>query len=317
MANAKSRLRPYHVFKYEVTRVNQLYWVTGYSYDRTRAILRAIAETGDTAVPRVDHLWPSVNKGQARQTTVPLPEFIGNFDQNLESLRLSSVLYLCSAFENALSGYFVLCCLYRPKQLDASWTHAACPALTATPTEFSTLVRRSADAAGASLSKSKLRGPYSERLKKMESMFGLGLPLSSLPASALDAHYKVRHQIAHDQGLTAADDPTLSIDEVLAGSANVSEAVWKAMNAEFLKTVEEVDSAVRKSVVGDHGACLAVMRVLTRSPSSGSGLSVGQLRDMASKEWKVEFSYADVVSALASLGRSTSTEKAVFRRVIR
>lgn len=318
MPDTKSRLRPYQVFKNEVTGVNQLYWTTDYVYERAHAILRVLAETSDRGSDaRVDLLWASAKAGQRSQTTVSLASFHGMLGENLDAIRRTSVLYLCSAFENALSGYFILCTLYQPKTLLPAWSHPACPALVGKATEFELLKKAATDAAGADPKKALLKGAYAKRLSTLDGRFSLSLPLATLPVSNLDAHYAIRNKIAHDQGLQTADDPGLSIAEILAGRVNVTESMWKTMIDNFMQTIEAVDKAVRSTVVSDHGACLAVGRILARTPGAGVGLTIGKIRHTASTDWRVEFTLQDIVDALKHLGRQTTIEKAVFRRKLK
>ena len=102
-----TNLQPYLVFKAEATRLNTLYWTSKYSYRRSAALLRVIADTGPHASdPRVDQLWGSSDRGEASISTMSLSEFIQTLEENAEALRTTSILHMCSAFENALCGYF-------------------------------------------------------------------------------------------------------------------------------------------------------------------------------------------------------------------
>lgn len=313
MTKINNRLRPFHVFKDELTRINALYWLSSYSYERTKIGLIARAPSSANNIT-LHQLWPSRLRDMRKATLITLSEFDKATGDNTASIRLTSTIYVCSAFENALSSYFILCVLHDPHSFDSTWRHGACPHLLQSPTHFLALRDAATDAAGASIKKSVLKGTYSKRLQFIDKTFGLGIGLGTLPLARLDAHYSRRHLVAHDQGLTIADDPARSIGEILAIRPTVSEQEWKSMLDEFLTTIDILDRSVRSKFVTDCGVALAVSRVLERSNHHGRGLSVGDIRFMVAEGWRIEPSTDDIISALGQLGRTTTSVAAKRRR---
>jgi len=114
-------LQPYNVFKAEVVRVNSLYWTTQFCHDRVKSIYSMLATTGvNGADPLVEQIWGAQPLGLRRESTNQLSVFFKTLDTNSNSLRATSILHLCSAFENALCGYFILCALYDGGKLKPS-----------------------------------------------------------------------------------------------------------------------------------------------------------------------------------------------------
>lgn len=319
MPKPEDRLQPYRVFLAETTAINDLYWKTRYTYGRMGEVLAERAQ--GAADPLVHALWPATVEGERRQITVSLSDYRTSLDENLAALRRTSVLYTCSAFENALALYFVLCCLYRPQLVFPTWAHGACPALAGDRTRLDDLRKLAIEAAGtqssvqsgAAFNKQKLKGKYSRRLEGFNTYFGAGLRVTALP-STLDAHQLTRHHIAHGQGLTGADDPTAPAAEMLARRIAISEAEWKVLLADFVTTVEALDRAVRTRVVTDHGVALAVAHAL--EGQAPRAFTVGSLRAHVATTWRMILTNDEIVAALRVLGRSTTSERAVARRTI-
>jgi hypothetical protein len=305
MPNATDHLQPFHVFKAETVRVNALYWRTKYAYSRTAALLEALARAGTpTPDPRVDSLWPSIDAGEQGALTIRLSQLNGSLDDNLATLRRTSVLYLCSAFENALSAFFVLCGLYHPKAIDSSWPYAACPGLASDAKRLSELKRKAIKSTG------KLKGKYSDRIQLLDTHFGLSLDMSKISSSKLDHHYAMRHLVAHDQGLIVDDDPSIEPKKVLSRSLNISEPDWKSMVDDFFKAISELDRAIKASVVTDHGVALALAHVLEEARSAGKRtIAFGDLKDAVARRWQMATTQADIEKALQALGRAVKRNR--------
>jgi hypothetical protein len=272
-------LQPYLVFKAETTRLNSLYWTSKYSYKRIAGLLKLMADTGPNpaADPRVDQLWGAAELGQSSIATRPLSEFINTLDADAAALRTTSILQVCSAFENALSGYFILCVLYQPLKYDPAYTGDCVPALLRQPPLYEARKK-----AIKTLSDDELRGKYTERLKNIVKTWGLP-PLTAPGLTRINGYYRKRHLIAHDQGLGAVDSPESSAREAMASAISIDEKTWKSMLDDFNTILKELDERVAKQVVTDFGVSLAMHRIISRD---GPQL-LTELRHKISTEWRI------------------------------
>lgn len=284
-------LQPYLVFKSETTRLNTLYWSSKYSYTRSAALLKVMADTGRHAVdPRVDQIWGSSEIGEASIAAVPLSAFIKTLEDDAEALRTTSILQVCSAFENALCGYFSLCCLYQPKKDNPAHTGAAVPSLLKTPNLFEArkkvIKKRCED---------NLHGKYKKRINFIIDTWAL--PKITTPAlSRLDTYYSKRHLIAHDQSLDNADSPDHSASEIICRRITIDEATWKAMISDFDKVLLELDEIIRTNVITDGGVSLAIHRIVDRDGPQ----STAQLKGKVIDEWRVGSLKGSAIMAIAS-----------------
>jgi hypothetical protein len=90
-------LVPLHVFKAEITRLNELYWTSKYSYSRVSELLKTLNKSYEE--PRVNHLLPSDDAGETTHIIRPLSEFLVQLKNNESDLRTTAILHMCSAFE--------------------------------------------------------------------------------------------------------------------------------------------------------------------------------------------------------------------------
>jgi hypothetical protein len=310
-------LQPLQIFSDEVTKINELYWKTSYCYARTAAIISTIASLGNSdSDPRVCNVWPSINEGERRHSTVSISQFRATLDGNLETLRRSSILYVCSAFENALSGFYVLCALYQPKSIAPNWAHAAAPAVCANPTHLSAVIALAQSHTDSTQRRTyKLRGQYTDRIKILSDAFSLGIVETN--HAALDGYYSLRNQIAHDQGLNVADSPISSAKQVLASRVQLSEADWKRLLADFSAAIREIDSASSAKIVSDGGVSIALLGWLKKSYPAGGQETLGKLAFDLSNERNASYQPIDLQEACSALSIPTSSEKAVHRRLAR
>ncbi|MFA7293021.1 MAG: hypothetical protein WC023_12345 [Rhodocyclaceae bacterium] len=261
------------------------------------ALLEVIAATGIHAKdPRVDHIWGSCDTGEASTLTVSLSEFLDTLASNAEALRTTSILQMCSAFENALCGYFYLCCLYQPLKEDSTYTGDAVPQLLKNAAAF--------EARKAALKlrcNAALHGKYSKRVGVLVSTWSLpALPRSVL--TKLNAYYSKRHLIAHDQSIDSADDPDSSAIEIIGRRLAIDEATWKSMIADFDSVLSTIDIHVQKLVVVDRGVHLAVHKIVDRDgPQTDS-----ELKGKIQNEWRTgSLKSAIVLSAARAIGMNT------------
>ena len=158
-------LQPLHIFKSEIARVNELYWSSSYAYDRTCQLLSFLETTGNySSDPLVKEVWGAKNYALDRVSKTNLAEFSNILMvKNSEALRINSILHLCSAFENALSGYYFLCSLYDGRKGDASYKGDDVPLILKTAQKFDS--RRKSISKFLESKNSPLKGKYTERLK--------------------------------------------------------------------------------------------------------------------------------------------------------
>jgi hypothetical protein len=320
LAHASNRLQPFHVFKAEATRINELYWLTRYSNRRTVAVLEVLGRLGSAAPdPTAVELWPSTEDGERRHVTISLSTLGESLDRNLATLRLTTVLYLCSAFELALSAYYVLAALYRPEAILPEWTHGSCPTLAGDLSRLDDLKANAAKQLHADPKKGNgLKGLYSKRLAKLNSLFDLKLePVATVRANRLDTYYQLRHRIAHTQGLQAEADPSVAPSAVLAALGSVSEPEWKAMLKDFMATVTEVDVAMRSRVARDHGLAPVIASVVAELRRGGTETSLGELRYRISSQWHLSVSESDIATTLAAMRIVPAGVGKISRRIIR
>lgn len=302
-----AKLQPYHLFVSETTAVNELYWLSRYSFRRVTALVGAMAKLGHPAPdPRVDEVWPSIEDGERRHISFRISAFTNRLDGCEERVRATSLVYLCSAFENALAGYFILACLYRPSTVIVGWSHGALPSLLRTPLRTKAVVQAAADKAYE-----KLKGPYGKRVKFILRAFSLPIAAVPVPA-ALDTYYTQRHLMAHDQGLATSDDPCVSAIEAGTNRVSISENAWKVMIKDFLKVVTDLDSELQRAVVKDKGLCLGVRRILERD----GPLTIGSLHHRVMSEWRIRPTHTDVEKAAIDVGATVGNGNRINRRTV-
>lgn len=278
-----SKLQPYHVFKAEVVRINDLYWSSALAYEHTESILSMLLATGQhTGDPGVDKLWGSKNYGMQRAATAPLSAYLNTLSENYSSIRTVAILHICSAFENALCGYYSLCCLYDGGKHNSSYAGPNIPSLLSNVASFES---RRDDINNQYInhkSKPALRGLYTQRLNTISDAWAFPR-ISNVHVTRLNGYYKKRHLIAHDQGLGTTDSPEKSSSEILAGAIRVTEAEWKAMIGDFLTVLEQLDSLVASHVVQDKGLALAIYRLIHRDGK----MKISEMKQKLRNEWRL------------------------------
>ncbi len=275
-------LQPLHIFKSEIARVNELYWSSSYAYDRTCQLLSFLETTGNySSDPLVKEVWGAKNYALDRVSKTNLAEFSNILMvKNSEALRINSILHLCSAFENALSGYYFLCSLYDGRKGDASYKGDDVPLILKTAQKFDS--RRKSISKFLESKNSPLKGKYTERLKVFNSAWGV-TQFSGSSLSRLNGYYKTRHKIAHDQGLGSPDNPEYSAEEILRNRVILTESKWKQMIHDFQEVLEFLDCQVAISTVKDKGLALAVYRTLRRD----GPLLTENLMKKLTMEWRL------------------------------
>ncbi|MBD8575005.1 hypothetical protein IFR09_13230 [Pseudomonas syringae] len=275
-------LQPLLIFKSEVARVNELYWSSTYAYNRTCQFLSFLESTGNyTPDPLVKEVWGAKDYALDRVSKTNLGAFSNILMvKNSEALRINSILHLCSAFENALSGYYFLCSLYEGRKGDANYIGDDIPLLLKTTQTFES--RRKSISRILESTASPLKGKYAERLKVFNSAWGVAL-FSGSSLSRLNGYYKTRHKIAHDQGLGAPDNPEYSAEEILRNRVVLTDAKWKQMIHDFQEVLVFLDEQVAINIVTDKGLALAVYRTLRRD----GPLMTEDLMKKLTKEWRL------------------------------
>jgi hypothetical protein len=223
-------------------------------------ILKLISDTGiDSPDPRVSEIWSSIDHGEYTHITVRLSEFIRQLENNKQILLTTSILHMCSAFENLLANYYALCALYKPRSVDSSSPYSSVPSILFHPTQYERLKQWAIEQA-----QQNLHGNYSKRLQVFTDVFGCTLSLNPVSLNELDSYYTDRHLIAHDQSLVIADAPDLSAVEVLNNRITISEDHWKAMISTFQKFAEALDESIQQTVVVNSAIHLAIYNIVRR-----------------------------------------------------
>lgn len=265
------------VFRDEATRLNSLYWSSRYTYGRTAALLRVIAETAvDASNPRVTELWGAKDRGERSVATLPFDQFLIRLDQNAADLRAVSILQICSAFENALAGLYLICALYRPDKLEPKFRAKSLIELLKISSDFEAQIKKL-----GVLTRDLMKGKYSARAGLICKTWGIPR-IPSARLTRLNAYYDLRHLIAHDQGLIVTDRPERSALEITSSRVKVSEQEWKGMLDDFNQVLEELNDAIVRDVVTDSGLQLAVHRIVTRDGKQ----MVGELQKKLCDEWR-------------------------------
>lgn len=271
-------LQPALVFKDEAVRLNTLYWTSLYSYKKTTGVLRLISDSGSkTPDPRVSEIWNDTEFGDAARVTHKLSEFIGFLESNSAELRSISILKICSAFENALSGYFALCSLYEPTKDIPSYTGKKIPELLKKPIEFNDRKKQIKDRC-----EDILRGKYTSRLNLICKKWGLK-KITGAHINRLNGYYSTRHLIAHDQSLTGADSPEHSSGEIITTRVAINEVTWKRLLSDFTLALDELDKEVSSKVVIDGGLHLAIYRIIQRDGAQ----ELANLHTKLANEWRL------------------------------
>lgn len=256
----------------------------------------------------VSNLWPSTDRGESSHIKVASSDFVATLDNNAQTMRRTSILYVCSAFETALSNYYALCALYSPRKVSTSSTHTPVPQGLVNRLPFRQFSAWAHGKAAAALT-----GKYSKRVQTLNTTFAMGLDLAALPQT-LDDWYERRHIIAHDQGLVIADDFEKSAQEKLISRVQIDEASWKTMLSDFKNTIQVIDTAIQSSVVNDKGVCFAVANYIAKPGSLP--IRIGELRLWLAKEWAIEVSNTTIETTARLLGRSVSGPRTISRREI-
>jgi hypothetical protein len=180
-------------------------------------------------------------------------------------LRVTSVLYLCSAFENTISAYFILCGLFDPKAVIATWSGERWPLIRRTPADLASLMTQLTNkASGMRQVGGILGGVFSKRITTLETTFGLALNVPGAAQTALDKHYGDRHKIAHDQSMAQSDQVLQSTPEATRSRLAVSETEWRALAGVFDESIEAIEAGVLAHVGRKYIVSLAVARFVDR-----------------------------------------------------
>ena len=301
-------LQPTRVFKAEGTRQNQMYWLSGYCFERSLAVLRAIASCGhQDADPRVHEVWPSLVDGEARCITVRTSAMDTMLTEVRDTVLVNAMLHICSAFEALLDGLYILGLLYKPELGAATRKKKPVPAALRSQANRNALF--AAAHKDVASDKMRLKGPYSRRIQTLCALFSLPEPAN---AARLDDYYLRRHVIAHDQSLADSSDPLTSYKEILRSRLTLDESGWKSMQSEFLMTAKVLDSEFTNAVVSDAGLCIAVWKQI----ELGGPQTIGKLRHGVSDMWGLHRTHDEIEAVSKLLGRSVSSEKKVLRRKV-
>lgn len=265
-------LQPHKTFVDEATRLNAVYWTFRYG-------LRVLnAASGTLLKPNARERRNMGGKDRARL---------------LESLRVAAVLHVCSAFEHALTSYFALCILYRPKAFPKTKRFRPAPDVLGDPAAFAELRTKA-----TAIADGEMKAEYTRRVLKFTTRFSID---TSWVEKSLDRFQEMRHKVAHDQALDGADDPSLSSVEVVGAGTKLKEADWQEMLGLFDKTIERLDAEVSVNLVTDMGAGLAVFRVLERKPNA----TLAEIRRALLNEWRLAHSHCgkgDLRTLLLNMG---------------
>ncbi|MCB9610229.1 MAG: hypothetical protein H6716_26815 [Polyangiaceae bacterium] len=301
-------LQATRVFKFEVTRQNRMRWLNSYCFRRTSAILASLASCGHSDDdPRVDALWPSTDEGEARSITIPVSAFAAHLDDAQATIRVNAVLHVCSAFESLLDGLLMLGAMYSPASFPTTRKQTAIPAALGDPKKLTALVGACEQLASGKTT--RLKGAYSGRIQSLCTSFGLSAPKGY---GGLDQYYTKRHVVAHDQSLSKASSPLHSYQDIVASQILVSDVEWRALMKDFLDIARALDREFVSTLVTDSGLAIAVHQVLAAS----TPITIGKVRNAVSTQWGLERSDKEIESVAKSIGRTVSTEKKVFRRVV-
>lgn len=293
------RMQPYHLYNAEAARLNSLYWTTTYTFERTSAMLRALASVGHTAPdPSVEALWPAANPDVARNIKIPTSKLNQRLSTLLDNLRTTSVLHICSAFENTIRQYMTMAALYRPKAFGSLKKFTPLPALLRKKADFDA-ARSKAFAAADGI----LGGPYSRRIQDFCQRFSLNSALFG-DCADLDSYYDTRHKIAHSQSLDGVGDTDveLSAAEIFDRTVTVSETSWKQMLGRFSDVITTIDDQVRSAVAKDAGLCLSVYRIVLRD----GPISVSKLRSTIQNDWGLNPPKRSILAAASDIGLNTT-----------
>ena len=288
-------LQPALVFKDEATQLNSLYWTSRYSYRRTAGMLKLISETGSHSPdPRVNQLWGASEIGESSVATRKLSDFIKILDNDSAELRSISILKICSAFENALCGYFYLCCLYDPQKELPTYPGKRIPDILKHPAEFEKRkieIKLRCD--------NSLHGKYTKRLNHICDTWGLARILGP-HVVRLNSYYEKRHLIAHDQSLAGTDSPEHSSTEIINTRITINEASWKCMISDFSLILDDLDEQVSKKIVRDGGLSLAIYRIIDRDGPQ----MLSDIQKKLSNEWRMgNLKAAKTRSLATTIGR--------------
>jgi hypothetical protein len=302
-----NRLQPYHVFVAEHARLNEVYWTSRYALERSPHILGAIAKTASAKDdPRIDELWGSSEPRMQQQLTIRLSEFHRRTVDVMRSIRAFSIVGICSAFENALSNYFVLACLYKPKAALNPWNHAAAPKVLKNQSHYSRLRKRALERAAE-----VLRAGYGGRVRNLLEIFEIERRDLTLPAE-LESYYDQRHLLAHNQGVQE-DGPWLPPQDLLTARVVLDEEKWRQMLADFENVIAQLDRYIQ-TVVPNRAVHLAA-HSLMENPQVDS-ITIGSLRHRINVGWHLNERNRDIEIVVRDLGYSISNEKRLSNRKV-
>ena len=179
-----------------------------------------------------------------------------------------------------MANLFALALLYRPQSMPSTKDFRAVPEVLDDDVEFSGLVKQAIKTANGCI-----KGEYSTRVEHFRTRFGLRTMPSRVHLTRLDGHYKLRNDIAHDQGLAAADAPHRPAKSILATRQTVSEREWKKVLRDFYAVVSMLDTGLQESVLIDGGVSLAVYHSMQKSTTHRT---VGWIRQQLRENWRID-----------------------------
>lgn len=302
MTAKKHRLQAFGVFSDEITQLNRLYWLSSYAFGQTSQLLSSLSPD-EAASARVGELLPTTRDGEARNISIGVDELARRFEFGLATLRTTSILYVCSAFEAFLCNAYALGALYRPSVVGMK--HPGVPSLLSNPHEFNQVREKAIRAAS-----DHLKGEYSKRIETLRTHFKLEFDRAT--PTTLDNYYKQRNLVAHDQGLNTADAPDQPATLVLAERLHIDESNWKRMIADFCTAANVLEGAVRGSVVTDSGLSIAFSKSLDNLRSQKPAqpeINLKTLLKHVSSTWRIAPTRSDACALLADLGVNTRQSK--------
>lgn len=276
-----THLQPFILFKNELTRINSLYWSSRYAYSKTKNLLEMLHNnsSNNDIDKLLGDLYGSNITGITRAVSkIKLSEFTKTLDQNEHDLRVASIIHICSAFENSLSGYYMLCELYKPKHMLHHGIKSIIKNNRSIYEETLLKIRKNCSI--------QLHGEYEKRInyicKKWE-MSGYEKIIPDESMARLSSHYKKRHLVAHDQGINDPDFPEKSALAILGNKILITEDEWVTMLQDFLAVLKSLDSLTTKHIVKDSGISVALLHIM----QNNNEINLTKIMLMLSNEWKL------------------------------
>jgi hypothetical protein len=112
--------------------------------------------------------------------------------------------------------------------------------------------------------------------------------------------------------MSRASSPLHSYQDIVASQIVLSDAEWRALMKDFLGIAMALDHDFVSTLVTDSGLAIAVHQVVAAS----TPITIGKVRNAVSSQWGLARSYQEIEAVAKSIGRTVSTEKKVFRRVV-